>query len=86
MPEILDVHAAVSASVAARYAGVSVSAIVNWRDRGYLLRDGKTRVYLPVAKDDHGQEIRDDHGRPKYRLLEVAKAEAATSKRARRVA
>ena len=85
MPEILDVHAAVSASEAARYAGVSVAAVGNWATRGYLLRDG-TRAYLPVARDDQGNEIRDARGRPKYRLLDVARAEAATSKRARRAA
>jgi hypothetical protein len=71
-----DVDALLSASEAAAYAGVSVSAIGNWRDRGHL----------PVAKDEHGQEIRDRRGRPRYRLLDVAKAEHATSKLARRAA
>ena len=37
----------------------------------------RKRGHLPVA--DH-----DDHGRPRYRLLDVAKAEHATRKRARR--
>lgn len=77
VPETLDLHALLSASEAAMYAGVSVQAIVNWRNRGKL----------PVAKDAHGNEIRCSccH-RPKYRLLDVARAEAATSKRARRAA
>ena len=85
MPELLDLHAALSASDAAEYAGVTVQAIVNWRTRGYLCRDGR-RAFLPVAKDAQGREIRDARGRPKYRLLDVARAEAATSKRARRAA
>jgi hypothetical protein len=73
---VLDVDALVSGSEAAVYAGVSVSAIGNWRARGHL----------PVAKDAEGNEIRDRHGRPRYRLLDVAKAERATSKLARRAA
>lgn len=76
VPETLDMHALLSASEAALYAGVSVQAIVNWRNRGLL----------PVAIDKNGREIRDSQGRPRYRLLDVAKAEAATSRRARRAA
>jgi hypothetical protein len=71
-----DVDALLSASEAAAYAGVSVAAICNWRSRGHL----------HVAKDGQGQEIRDRCGRPRYRLLDVAKAEHATSSRARRAA
>jgi hypothetical protein len=71
-----DVDALLSASEAAAYAGVSVSAIGNWRARGHLR----------VATDAGGNEIRDSHGRPRYRLLDVAKAEHATSKAARRAA
>lgn len=85
MPDLLDVHAPVTATEAAEYAGVTVQAVCNWRRRGYLLPDG-TRAYLPVARDEHGREIRDAQGRPKYRLIDVAKAERATSKRGRRVA
>ena len=72
----LDVYALLSASQAARYAGVTPSAVVKWRERGHL----------PIATDEHGAEIRDDHGRPRYRLLDVAKAEHATAKAARRAA
>ena len=75
MPD-LDVNALLSASEAAAYAGVSVAAICNWRDRGHL----------PVAKDEHGQEIRDKQGRPRYRLLDVAKAENATKRRGEQMA
>ena len=76
VPELLDLGVLLSGAEAALYAGVSVQAIVNWRNRGLL----------PVAKDAQGREIRDARGRPKYRLLDVARAEAATSKRARRAA
>ena len=67
----LDVNALLSATEAARYAGKSVNAIVNWRNRGWL----------PVATDADGNEIRDKQGRPRYRLLDVAKAEHATRRR-----
>ena len=72
----LDVNALLTASEAARYAGVTRSAVTKWRERGHL----------PVATDENGREIRDGHGRPRYRLLDVAKAEHATSKAARRAA
>jgi hypothetical protein len=72
----LDVNALLSGADAARYAGVSVRVIVNWRNRGHL----------PVATDERGNEIRDSRGRPKYRLLDVAKAENATRQRAEQMA
>ena len=75
----LDLAALLSASEAALYAGLlddegkpKVSIIVNWRNRGILR----------VATDAEGHEIRDDRGRPKYRLLDVAKADARTRERA----
>ncbi len=70
MPD-LDVNALLSAKEAAGYAGVSIAAICKWRERGHL----------PVATDAQGVEIRDDRGRPRYRLLDVAKAENATKQR-----
>ena len=70
----LDVDALLSATQAAEYAGVSVNVIVNWRNRGWL----------PVATGPDGREVRDGRGRPRYRLLDVAKAEHATAQRARR--
>jgi hypothetical protein len=70
-PGDLDVNALLSAAEAARYARTTVNVIVNWRNRGYL----------PVATDEQDKEIRDSRGRPKYRLLAVAKAEAATKAR-----
>lgn len=80
---VLNVYALLTAADAARYAGLldglgkpKVSMIVNWRNRGIL----------PVAVDEHGNEIRDTRGRPKYRLLDVAKAEAATKARAGQMA
>ena len=73
---VLDVNALLSATEAARYAGRSVNVIVNWRNRGWL----------PVATDAAGNEIRDERGRPRYRLLDVAKAENATRQRAERMA
>lgn len=72
----IDVFALVSASEAAAYAGVSVAAICKWRERGHL----------PVARDKSGQEIRDSRGRPRYRLLDVAKAENATKQRGEQMA
>jgi hypothetical protein len=60
--DAIDVDARLTASQAAKYAGVTVQAIVNWRNRGHLPRG--------------------DDGR--YRLLDVAKAEHATRRRARR--
>ena len=73
---VLDVNALLSATEAARYAGKSVNVIVNWRNRGGL----------PVATDARGSEIRDERGRPRYRLIDVAKAENATRQRAERMA
>ena len=67
MADALDVHAKLTATQAAAYAGVTVAAIVNWRNRGHL----------PVT-------CHDPHGRPLYRLLDVARAERKTRKRARR--
>ena len=86
MPDLLDLDALLTATQAAEYAHVSVGTIVNWRNRGYCLPGTRTRVKLPVAVDRNGREIRDTQGRPRYRLLDVARAEAATSKRARRAA
>ena len=86
MPETLDMNALLDATTAAQYAKVTVATIVNWRTRGYCLPGSKTRVFLPVARDHQGREIRDAQGRPRYRLLDVARAEAATSVRARRAA
>lgn len=68
MADVLDVDALLTATEAAAYAKVSVQAIVNWRNRGHL----------KVAAWD------DTTGLPLYRLLDVAKAEHATAKRARR--
>lgn len=80
---VLNVNALLTASEAARLAGLldgqarpKVSMIVNWRNRGIL----------PVATDEQGREIRDSRGRPKYRLLDVARAEAATRARAAQMA
>ena len=73
----LDVNALLTATEAACYAGVSVNVIVNWRNRGHL----------PVATDPRtGREIRDRQGRPRYRLLDVAKAENATKRRGEQMA
>ena len=55
---------------------VGVNVIVNWRNRGWL----------PIATDEQGGEIRDKQGRPRYRLLDVAKAENATKRRGEQMA
>ncbi len=75
MPD-LDVNALLSGKEAAAYAGVSIPVICTWRKRGHL----------PVATDEHGNEIRDKQGRPRYRLLDVAKAENATKRRGEQMA
>lgn len=75
MPD-LDMDALLSATDAALYARVTVNVIVNWRNRGWL----------PVAADAKGREIRDSRGRPKYRLIDVVKAEARTHQRAVKMA
>jgi hypothetical protein len=72
----LDVNALLTATEAAGYAGVSIAAICKWRERGHL----------PVATDAEGNEIRDKQGRPRYRLLDVAKAENATKRRGEQMA
>jgi hypothetical protein len=69
---ILDLNALLTASEAAAYTGRSVQVIVNWRNRGRL----------PIATDSDGREIRDNRGRPLYRLLDVAKADAGALRRA----
>lgn len=76
----VDPFALLTATSAARYARVSVQAVCNWRKRGHL----------PVAIDDDGNEITDDRGKPMYRLVDVARADAAMAaqreKMARRLA
>jgi len=72
----LDINALLTAKEAAGYAGVSIAVICKWRDRGHL----------PVATDAQGGEIRDERGRPRYRLLDVAKAENATRQRGEKMA
>jgi hypothetical protein len=79
----LNPQALLTAAQAALYAGLvddagkpKISVIVNWRNRGHL----------PVATDDDGNELRDDHGKPLYRLLDVAKADAKTAARAGQMA
>ena len=69
--DTLDVNARLTGAQAARYAQVTRQAVHNWHERGYLTRDGE-RVYLTQGDDG------------KYRLLDVAKAEHATRRRARR--
>ena len=74
MPEHLDLRALLSGAQAALYVGLSVQAIVNWRNRGLL----------PVATDPvTKQEIRNAQGRPMYRLADVVAADAATYERRR---
>jgi hypothetical protein len=66
-----------STTDAASIAGVSVAAVSNWRERGYLGPEGQ-RVYLEPAGYDH-------RNRPLYRWIDIAKAEHATRGRARRI-
>jgi len=71
-----DMDALLPASLAAQYAGVTTAAVCNWAARGIL----------PVATDEHGHEIRDRRGRARYRLRDVARAEARTHERAQQLA
>jgi hypothetical protein len=72
----LDINALLSATEAMKWARVnSVQVITNWHRRGLL----------PIARDDHGREIR-VAGRPRYRLLDVAKAKRAAELNAARMA
>lgn len=71
MPE-LDLYALLTATEAAGYAGVKVTTICKWRERGWLRQ----------AVDADGNELRDERGARLYRLLDVAKAEAGTKARA----
>lgn len=82
VPETLDLGALLTASQAALYVGLTVPAIVNWRDRGYRGEDGMIE-HLPVAVDACGNEIRDAQGRPKYRLHDIIRADKATYERRR---
>jgi hypothetical protein len=63
-------------TMAAELCGVDPDTVTLWSTRGYLLRDGSERRYLPVAKREKG--------RPLYDPVEVQKAEYATALRARR--
>jgi len=76
VPPVLDMNALLSGTEAAGLARVSVRAIVNWRNRGWL----------PVAVDAQGNEIRDGRGRPRYRLGAVLAAEKTTAERCEVVA
>jgi DNA-binding transcriptional MerR regulator len=80
-------HLLITATDAATLAGVAVNTICTWAQRGYLVENGTDpkgraryeRRYLEVA--DHTTQ-----GKPLYRYLDVARAELATRKRARRLA
>jgi len=66
MADAPDPHALLTATQAATMAGVTVQAIVNWRNRGHLQPAGTC------------------HGRPVYRLIDIARAEHKTRTKARR--
>ena len=68
----------VTRAEAALLCGVSPDAITNWVNRGYWSDALHRQVHLPVAKRE---------GRaPLFDPIELAKAELATRKRARRAA
>ena len=72
----IDPDALLTASQLAGWFEVTTAAVCNWVSRGHL----------KPAKDRHGRAVKDSRGRPLYRLLDAAKAAAATSKAARRAA
>ena len=68
----------VTRAEAALLAGVSTAVVSNWVSRGYWCDVLDSQVYLPVAKRE-GRAVYFDP-------IEVAKAEYATRRRARRAA
>jgi excisionase family DNA binding protein len=71
--ELFDVNQLLTYEQAARQAGVSVPTVRMWKNRGHLR----------VAQDPHGRDIYVGRS-PRFRLLDVAKAEHATRQAARR--
>ncbi len=69
-----DLDALLTVAEAAEHCRVKPVTIRQWRHRGHL----------PVAKDTDGNEIRDEQGRPRFWLLDVARAEYKTRAAARR--
>lgn len=61
---------------AAKVMGVKPATIRTWTRRGYTDRDGTEQRLYPCGMDENGRKL--------YRLLDVAKAERATRKRAGR--
>jgi hypothetical protein len=72
----LDLDALWTVAEAAAHAKVSEATIRSWVHRDHL----------KVARDEDGREIRDRRGRPRFRPLDVARAEGATREHARRPA
>jgi hypothetical protein len=74
---VLDLQALLTGSQVAEYTGRTIQVVCNWRRRGLL----------PVATNPAtGEEIRDERGRPLYRLLDAAKADARARRGAARMA
>lgn len=67
-------RALVTASQAATYLGVSLSAVCNWAYRDGLVPGVKQ---LEQARDRHGKRATDRQGRRLYWLGDVLRAEAA---------
>ena len=82
----IDPDALLTASQGAAFAGVSLAAFCNWVTRGYRNPATGEHEHLRPAADSRGRTIKDGRGRPQYRLLAVARAEAATSVAACRAA
>ena len=68
----IDPDALLTASQLAAWFEVTVAAVTNWVSRGHL----------SPAKDSRGHTIKAARGRPLYRLLDGAKAEAAAAEAA----
>ncbi len=71
--ELLDVNQLLTYEQAARQAGVTVPTVRMWKNRGHL----------PVAQNPDGHDIYVGRS-PRFRLLDVARAEHATRHAARR--
>jgi DNA-binding transcriptional MerR regulator len=71
----VDMDALITAKQISDYANVSLQVVCNWRRRGLL----------PVATDEHGQEIT-RNGQRLYRFRDAARADSLSAQRSQKMA